>query len=238
VFLPTSTSRFEEGDIVLVTGDLDSLVKVKATEGIEIKPDWKLGDLRLPDEQIHIAEAVVTPQSRLVGSTLKETNFHQQYGLTVLGISRHGRPMAAKIAEIRLKVGDVLLVQGEKERLAALHRQRQLGVLSQLPIAAPRRNRGWYAVMLFGGALALNMAGWVPLALSLLGAAVLAVVLRCISVDRAYQSIDWRLLILIGEMTAFGTAMEKTGADELLARWIVAGLKPFGVTAVLAGFSF
>ena len=236
VFVPDRRTRFQAGDILLVTGNVDDLVKVKSAEGIEIKPDWKLGDLKMPDEETNIVEAVITPQSQLVNRTLKTANFRQQSGLTVLGVYRRGKLVEEKIGDVRLQIGDLLLVQGDKDRLGALQRQRQLAVLSELPIAAPRRNRAWYAIGLFAGALALNMAGLVPLTFCLLGAAVLCVVLRCISVDRAYQYIDWRLLILIGGMTAFGTAMEKTGADELLARWIVAGLQPFGVVAVLAGF--
>jgi di/tricarboxylate transporter len=236
VFVPDRKTTFMEGDILLVVASLESLMKVKTEEGIEIKPDWKMGDLKLPDEETNIAEAVVTPQSLLVGRTLKESNYHQQSGLTVLGIYRRGRSLHEKIGSIRLEVGDLLLVQGEKEKLASLQRQRQLAVLSELPIAAPRRNRGTYAVLLFGTALLLNLLGVVPLVISLLSAAVLCVILRCISVDRAYSMIDWRLLILIGGMTAFGTAMDKTGADELLAKWIVSGLEPFGVMAVLAGF--
>lgn len=233
---PTRTSEFQEGDILVVTGNVENLVKVKTAEGIEIKADWKLGDLKLPDEDVHIVETVVTPQSTLVGRTLKESSFHQQTGLTVLGIYRRGRLLGEKMASIRLAVGDLLLVQGEKENLESLQRQRQLAVLSALPIAAPRRNRGAYAVTLFATALGLNLLGLAPLSVSLLAAAVGVVLTRCISVDRAYQYIDWRLLILIGGMTGFGLAMDKTGADELLAKWIVKGLQPMGITAVLAGF--
>jgi di/tricarboxylate transporter len=76
----------------------------------------------------------------------------------------------------------------------------------------------------------------VPLAPAFLCAAVLSVIFRCISIDRAYQLMDWRLLIMIGGMTAFGTAVDITNADEFLARWIVWALEPMGVMAVLAGF--
>lgn len=235
-FNPDTQSQFQEGDVVVVVGNVEDLIKVKTAEGIEIQADWKLGDLKLPDEDVHIVETVVTPQSTLVGRTLRETRFHQQTGLTVLGIYRRGKLLGRQIATIRLMVGDLLLVQGEKERLTALQRQRELAVLSALPIAASRRNRGWYAVGWFAGALILNLLGMVPLAVGLLGAAVGTVLTRCISADRAYQYIEWRLLILIGGMTGFGLAVDKTGADELLAGWIVGGLQPFGVTAVLAGF--
>ena len=62
------------------------------------------------------------------------------------------------------------------------------------------------------------------------------ILFRCIPIERAYQCIDWRLLILIGGMTAFGVAIDQTGADKLLARWIVALLQPWGVMAILTGF--
>ena len=59
---------------------------------------------------------------------------------------------------------------------------------------------------------------------------------RCLTMEEAYQYIDWRLMILIGGMTAFGAAMEKTGTAEFLAKWLVYGLEPFGVVAIMAGF--
>jgi di/tricarboxylate transporter len=75
----------------------------------------------------------------------------------------------------------------------------------------------------------------VPLSISFLVAAVLTVLFRCITIEEAYDFIDWRLLILIGGMTAFGLAMDKTGAAEYLAKWIVQ-LRPLGLTTILAGF--
>ena len=67
-------------------------------------------------------------------------------------------------------------------------------------------------------------------------AAIACIVFRCISTEKAYGAIDWRLLILIGGMTAFGTAMENSGAADLLAKSIVDVMGPIGKMAVLAGF--
>ena len=67
--------------------------------------------------------------------------------------------------------------------------------------------------------------------------ALLALATRCMTLDAAYENVDWRLLILIGGMTAFGTAMAKSGADRMLAEFVVGSLEPFGAIAVLAGFS-
>jgi di/tricarboxylate transporter len=78
--------------------------------------------------------------------------------------------------------------------------------------------------------------GLVPLSIAFLSAAVLTILMRCISVERAYEFVDWRLLVLIGGMTAFGTAMEKTGAAEYLASVVVQWFAPFGILAILGGF--
>jgi di/tricarboxylate transporter len=65
---------------------------------------------------------------------------------------------------------------------------------------------------------------------------VLIFLFQCLTVEEAYEFIDWRLIILIGGMTAFGLAMEKTGTAELLATWMVGYLEPFGIIAIMAGF--
>jgi di/tricarboxylate transporter len=78
--------------------------------------------------------------------------------------------------------------------------------------------------------------GILPLSIAFLAAAVCSILFRCITADKAYNVIDWRLLILIGGMTAFGTAMENSGAADLLANGIVDLMGPMGKIAVLAGF--
>jgi hypothetical protein len=86
-------------------------------------------------------------------------------GLTVLGnFSGRAALSLEKIGSITLEVGDLLVVQGEKESFTALQQQRQLAVLSELPIAAPRRHRGALAVLLFGGVAGSEHMAIVPLA--------------------------------------------------------------------------
>jgi di/tricarboxylate transporter len=118
----------------------------------------------------------------------------------------------------RLRHGASLLILGEHER-------RKIG-----------RRKSLYAAGAFAAAVLAAGCGWAPLSVAFLSAALATVLLRCIPVEKARSAIDLRLLLLIGGMTAFGVAMEKSGAAALLAHWIVVGLSPFGVTAVMAGF--
>lgn len=235
-FVPNARTTIEEGDILLVTGKLEELLKVKKTAGIEIKADLKLGDLDLQSDDIKIAEALIIPQSDLRGRTIKGINFRQRYDLTVLAIFRHGQPLREKIGQIRLQLGDLLLVQGAAERLDFLRRNRDFWVLEEWHPPLQSQKKGLYTLAFFISAIITGGLGWLPLSITFLAAAVLAILTRCITLEEAYQFINWRLMILIGGMTAFGTAMAKTGTAEFLAHWLVVGLEPLGLMAVIAGF--
>lgn len=225
-----------EGDTLLVEGKADTLMKVKKIEGIEIKPEFRLRDLDLQNAETRIAEVLLTPQSDLHGRTLKDANFRQYYGLTALAIYRHGQSLREGVGNTVLRMGDLLLVQGEGERIEGLRAHPGMSLLAEVsePLYHPRR--GLLTICLFGAAVMIGGLGWMPLSIAFLSAAVLTVLMRCISVERAYEFVDWRLLVLIGGMTAFGTAMEKTGAASYLAGLVVQWLAPFGILAILGGF--
>ena len=239
-FRPHARTRIQASDTLLVQGKLEELIKVKETAGIEIKPELKLiaseSHNNNENEEIKIAELLIIPQSNLIGRTLKSTNFFQQYGLTVLAIYRHGQSLHDKIRRIRLRLGDLLLVQGPAERLEFLRRSPNFWILEELTPMLQRKKKGLFTIGFLAAAIIVGGLGWLPLSVAFLGAAVLIILFRCITIEEAYEFIDWRLIILIGGMTAFGVAMEKTGAAELLAGWVINGLESFGVLAIMAGF--
>jgi di/tricarboxylate transporter len=236
-FLPQADTLIESLDVLLVQGRLADLLKVKETAGIEILPDIKHGDLELPADDVRVAEVLVSPRSELLGGTLKEARFRQRYGLVVLAFYREGQSLREKLGKIRFRLGDLLLVQGNSERIEALGQDPGFWVIEQFQPRPYRRHKGLLTLALFGGALLVGGAGWVPLSIAFLAAAVLTLVTRCITAEEAYGFVDWRLLILIGGMTAFGVAMEKSGAARFLATQIVAWLAPYGDLVVLAGFA-
>ncbi|HEX8309923.1 MAG TPA: SLC13 family permease, partial [Chthoniobacteraceae bacterium] len=234
--LPNSRLFIEEGDTLLVEGKAETLMKVKKIEGIEIKPEFTFGDLALQNTDLKIAEVLLTPQSELVGRTLRDANFRQYYGLTALAIYRSGQSLREQVGDTILRIGDLLLVQGPEERVEALRGHAGISLLGAVsePLYHPRR--GLYTVLLFLTAVVVGGLQLMPLSIAFLSAAVLTILFRCISIERAYEFIDWRLLVLIGGMTAFGAAMEKTHAAEYLAALVVNTFEPFGIMAILAGF--
>jgi di/tricarboxylate transporter len=242
--LPTPRMQIEARDVLLVEGRVEDLIKVKETAGIEILADVKVGDRDLQNDSIKIAEVLVTSQSDLIGQTLTEANFRARYGMAALAIYRHGQSLREKLGHIKLKLGDLLLLQGSAERLDDLKRNPDLWILEEFQPKFKPKKRGLFTVGFFILAIIASSLGWLPISIAFLGAAVLAILFRCITPEEAYEFIDWRLLVLIGGMTAFGTAMDKTGAAEFLAHHIVNTMNPlignlpdpYGVMLILASF--
>ncbi|HVG21624.1 MAG TPA: SLC13 family permease, partial [Blastocatellia bacterium] len=195
--LPFAQMTIEQEDVLLVEGKVEDLMKIKDTAGIDIKPDISMRDLNIPNENIRIAEVLITPRSDLIDRTLKEVNFRQRYGLVALAIYRHGHSLRDKVGRIKLQMGDLLLVQGPTDRLEFLRRDSDLWILEELNPALYQKRKGLYTVLFFLSAIVVGGAGWLPLSVAFLAAAVLTVLSRSITIEEAYEFIDWRLIILI-----------------------------------------
>jgi len=190
-------------DILVVAANVENLIQVQAAEGIQIRVRLVQGDHDLRGMNIKFAEVLVTPQSDLLDRSLDSIQ-REEHGLNIVAIHRRGHASTDNIGTMRLKVGDLLLVQAHKDVLEGLRRERELAVLGQF--TPPRLKR------------------------------LLVILFRCLTIEQAYEFIDWRLLILIGGMTAFGVAIEQTGAAQLLARGIDNLLSAWGVRGILTGY--
>ncbi len=233
---PDSNTRIEEGDTLLVEGRIDNLMRVRTIEGIEIKASLDLDAPGLHDAKAKVAEVLLTPNSELIGRDLRESHFRERFGLSVLAIYRQGRSLLERLAEIRMQVGDILLLEGPEDRVESLRNDQGIAILDERRPPIRQGAKGYWALAIFAVAVIVGGLGWVPLSVAFLGAALLIVLLRCTTAEQARNVIDLRMLIFIGAMTAFGTAMEKSGAAELIAHGIVTLLSPLGTMAVLAGF--
>lgn len=233
-FLPRNTMTIQPGDSLLVKGKIDELVKVKETEGIDIKADLLAEDLQ--DTEIQFAEVIITPRSGLISCSLKQAHFLQKYGLKALAIHRQRSYVREKISDIALAMGDVLLVQGTAEQIQQAQAKRDFTVLGQFTPVLYKKRKGLLTVGVFLLVIVLNMLNVIPLAIGFLAGALLVALVNSLSTQQAYGMIDWRLLILIGGMSAFGVAMEKTGASAFVANGVVDLLKPWGTISILAGF--
>jgi di/tricarboxylate transporter len=234
---PDRDMTLRRGDVLLIEGMVDHLVWAEATGRLEVQPEVGVDDRDLQSEVVGITEVILSPHSRLVGKTLTDIQFREKYNLTVLAILRDGRPRRTGLAELPLRFGDSLLVQGPRQNIRVLHRESDFVVLGAMDEAAPLRSRkAPLAVGLLLVMLAPVALGWLPIAASALLAGLLMVITGCLTMDEAYGSIEWKAVFLVAGTLPLGIAMEKTGTAQLLADLMVGTLGGLGPMALLAGF--
>ena len=227
--------RLSAGDILIVKGNLENILKIRDTEGVDILAEVKLSDRDLKSEDITLAEAVISPESSLIGLTLKEANFRQRYQATALAIRRHASQIRDKLGGVRLRVGDMLLVQVRKQTLGNLRQDSDfLLILEESQGSDFRFSKLPISVLIFLGVIGAAAFQKLDIVLAALLGALLMVFTRCLTLRQAYLAVDWRIVILIGGTLALGTAMEKTGTANAIADSLVAWSGALGPMALIA----
>jgi di/tricarboxylate transporter len=234
-FVPNNFTKLEENDLILVKGHVDNLLKIKELKGVEIKAD--LLGLSTEENELYLAELMVIGDSETLKRTVEQINFRQRFGLSILAIHRKGIIIREKIGKLKLKVGDLILVQGDKTSIDLIRSKNDnFIILDDYKPELNLKRKGVFTILFFALSIILGTTGILPLSISFLIGALLTVIFKCINADEIYDDIDWRLLILIGGMSAFAIAMTKTGADKYVADYILDIFKPMGNYGVLGGF--
>ena len=200
---------------------------------LDLDPHIEVSDLEA--EETTLIEATLAPASSMIGRSLSEARFRDSFGYTALAIWRHGETLTKRLRDTRLQFGDALLLQGPRRRLRTLQEGSEFLVLEPIKIELRRRNRALLSVGIMAVVLLLATIGGFNISLAMVIGAVLMVLTRCLSMDEAYASIEWRSVFLIAGMLPLGTAMETTGTARFLAELIVNGVGVLGPLAVLAG---
>jgi di/tricarboxylate transporter len=153
----------------------------------------------------------------------------------VLAILREGRARHANLRDEPLCFGDLLLLFGSHERILTLAREPDFLVLTQEFSEVRRTDRAPLAALVMAGVLIPVLLGWISIAIAALVGASLMVLTRCLTMEEAYRSIEWRSIFLIAGMLPLGTAMRETGAAAFLAERMLDVASPVGPWGVVFG---
>lgn len=236
-FAPGHNVSFREGDVVLVKGVMQQLLSVKNTKGIDIVADT-LDFYKEETKSLRLAEMVIPGRSNLAGFTIGESDFRRKYGMVVVAVNREGRNITEQLNQIRFEVGDMLLVQGNTEAFDKLNSHHDLVLLGEHTPPAKNLWKGYFALGFFVVAIIVSSIPKlnVHVSVAFLASAVLSMIVGAVKPEDAYKNIEWKLLVLIAGMTAFGTAMANSGADKYLAGLIVDIFGSLGPQGIMAGF--
>jgi di/tricarboxylate transporter len=230
-----TTTEMKAGDTLLLHGHVDRLIAVADGSGLDLRSEAVVDDSALAAGDVQLVEALVPPRSRLVGRTLHSSGFRRRYGVVALALQRRGKVLRRRLADIALEGGDSLLLQGPASAVSRLMRSSDLVVTNELTDLFLRRNRAVIALVILVAVVGVAAAGIVPILVAALLGAVAMVLFGCLSIEEAYESIDWRVVFLLGGILPLGVALRETGAAEWIAETVVVPLAGAGPLAVLAG---
>jgi di/tricarboxylate transporter len=226
----------EEGDILLVRGEVKELMDLWGTAKLELNVEFKLQDEFLEAEDLKLVQALVAPHSRLIGKTLKGLDFRSRYKGLVLAIQRRGETLQEKLNSVALELGDALLIQAPEAQVRQLHDDQDLIVLEAVDEPSLRRRKAPVVLAVIALVVGLAALDVLPILVTSLLGCVALVLTRSIDLEEAYQAVDWQVIFLLAGILPLGIAMEKSGAARLMADLAVGQVGLLGPVAVLAAF--
>ena len=218
----------KEDDILLVQCSVDKLQAFRADQKVLLLTDIKMNDNELADNENILMEAMISPNSSLAGSSLMEVDFRRRYGLFVLALRRYRELMRTKVAHVKLKHFDTLLIFGSRTRMAALNTDPNFIILEELDTKLHKIKFWWLAVAIIPivvGVAALNVLSIMEA--SLLGA-ILVMATGIVPAQEAYKSINWTVIFLFAALIPLGDAMETIHLSERIGGIITTASSQFG----------
>jgi di/tricarboxylate transporter len=231
---PVADKKLLAGDILLVRGSREDLLKIRDEKGLDIVPDVKFGqkalEAKLDSDEDEVAEVLILSNSRLVGTTIKDLRFRQRYNATVLAIRRGEELLRERLGKTPLKFGDLLLVQGPRESFKGLQTSRELLVMEPKDIESLRPEKAWIAIAIVLGIVLVAAFNGLPILVSALVGVALMVITGCLKPGEIYGAVRWDIIFLLAGLLPLGTAMDESGTTK----WLTAQI--LGMGNHLSGF--
>ena len=213
--MPHSNTKIGLGDVLVIRSDVEGLRKLKES-GLDFLRD---SEEKLKD--LDVVEAIVMPNSILADRTARQTRLRDRYTVSLLGVARHGSTLIKRVDDVKIKTGDVLLLEVAQSDLQDVLRELQCAPLKKRGISLHERAPSILTLVIAGVCIALSAFSILPIEISLTLGALAMLLSRSLSLKEAYSAIHWPILILIGSIIPFGIAMVNTGADKFIAETIM-----------------
>ncbi|MEL6210665.1 MAG: SLC13 family permease, partial [Pseudomonadota bacterium] len=213
------------GDRVVLRSGVNELLSLRGNRALSM-----VGQLEAVGEKSTVTvEALITPDCKLVGRQIGDVRFRRRYGVYPLAVHRRAERVGSVLDEVRIRVGDTLLLEGDPDDIRRLSVDQNLADITQPTERPYRRERAPVVLAILAFVVIGGAFGLMPIAgLAVIGVA-LALATRCIDAEEAFELVDWRLLALIFSMLGVGVALERTGALGLVVGvaepWLM-GLPP------------
>jgi len=235
---PHPNRKLLAGDVLLLEGQQQELNELIVKARLKLTDADRPVVMDEPADEVRVVEAVIGAESDLIGQTARGLTLNQTYGVNLLGVSRAGYRMAGRLATVRMKAGDILVLQGAEQLLP-----NALQALGCLPLAEREvRLGGFRHALLPTAILAVAMLlvafGVLPVAGGFFAAAVVVVATGALRMREAYAALDAPVLVLVAALIPVSDTVQASGGTDLIAAWLSGafhGLPPLlTLTAMMA----
>ena len=238
---PRSTSTLR--DVPLVAGDR-LIFKTHKNELIELRKfigmTFDTEDLHFSDaittQETLVTEGVISTNSRFIGKKPSQLRLRRRYGCYILAVHRDKQNITGNLDQLELRYGDVLLLEGPKDELDRLFEHEEIMSLTQLKRKNFDKKKAPIAIGAIIGVVGLAALNIMPIAGMAIVGAVVVILAGCVQPQKAYESIQWSILLLIFGMLALSIALDSTGLARMIVEWVaglVQGLGPIVVLAII-----
>ncbi|GEP06085.1 SLC13 family permease [Methylobacterium oxalidis] len=230
-YVPGPDWRLRADDVLLLEGEPEDLERLVARAGLELTegPAAAGGPVK-------VAEAVVPSDSPLAGVTVAGADLRDAHGISLLAVSRSDGGVTGRLANLRLRAGDVVVLRGGGDALADALKALRLLPLAERSLSLGHSRRGYIPIVVLGVAMLLIALHVVPVAMGFFGAAVALLLFRVLTMEEAYETIEWPVIVLLGALIPVSDAVRTTGGTDLVAGWmsgLVQYVPPIGAVALL-----
>jgi len=232
----TQDTVLREDDRVILEGEPAALDEAVKAAGLELEGDDREIKPEKPDIEVSALEAVIGPDSPLIGKTAARLALHERFNVNMIAVARSGERLTERLRDIRLYAGDVVVLQGPMDQMTEV--LRELGCLPLAPreIHLGTVRRGLVPIAVLVVAMVLAATGKLPVGIAFFGAALAIVLLGSLSVREAYNSVEWPLLVMIGALIPVSDAIRTTGGADVIATALAQAahsLPPWGAVALI-----
>lgn len=208
------------GDVFLVQINVENLIKFKNDMKVSLLSDIKMNQEELEGSDHVLIEAIITNQSSLIGKTLYQFNFRRKLSSFVLAIRRQTELLREKVAHIKLKFSDTLLILVPRNKLSRLKSNTDLIVLEELDLHLRYERYWWISIIVIPMVMILSALKIISITEGAIFGVIVVLLLRSITIQEAYKSINWTVIFLIAALIPFNKAIIKTGADGYIGKII------------------
>lgn len=231
-----SSSKIQLGDVLFVEADLAALKQLAGSKHIEILPSLDFSEDTELRANRKIVEAVVSPDSKIVNKYLEKVQLFKQFGLKVMALRHLQKVNLNPLNKVKLRAGDTLLLAVPKDQIESLRASKIFVLIREPELQALKPEKIVPTLAILCGVVLLSAFNLLPIYISALLGVCAVVLLNVLSLDEAYDAVNWRIIFLLVGLLSLGKAMQSSGATELLSNNLLHLLDGYGPHAVVGSY--